>query len=144
MQIGVPLETAAGETRVAATPETVKKYVAQGHTVRVAAGAGLAAAATDAAYQAAGAQIVSQAEALAAELVLKVRRPGDGEQQHHHQDDDEHFLALGFGFGAWSASGGFRGHESAFESVVARASAPKQRHSKLFCHGRLCGPPRRT
>ena len=79
MQIGVPLETAAGETRVAATPETVKKYVAQGHAVRVAAGAGLAAAATDAAYQAAGAQIVSQAEALAAELVLKVRRPGADE-----------------------------------------------------------------
>ncbi len=75
MLIGVPLETAAGETRVAVTPETAKKYVAQGHSVRVASGAGLRAAVTDAAYQAAGAQIVSQAEALAAELVLKVRRP---------------------------------------------------------------------
>ena len=75
MLIGVPLETAAGETRVAVTPETAKKYVAQGHSVRVTSGAGLRAAVTDAAYQAAGAQIVSQAEALAAELVLKVRRP---------------------------------------------------------------------
>lgn len=75
MLIGVPLETAAGETRVAVTPETAKKYVAQGHSVRVASGAGLRAAVTDAAYQAAGAQIVSQAEALATELVLKVRRP---------------------------------------------------------------------
>ncbi len=75
MLIGVPLETAAGETRVAVTPETAKKYVAQGHSVRVSSGAGLRAAVTDAAYQAAGAQIVSQAEALAAELVLKVRRP---------------------------------------------------------------------
>ena len=35
MLIGVPLETAAGETRVAVTPETAKKYVAQGHTVQV-------------------------------------------------------------------------------------------------------------
>ena len=41
MLIGVPHETAAGETRVAATPETVKKLKAQGHTVRVQAGAGL-------------------------------------------------------------------------------------------------------
>ncbi|ASM76509.1 NADP transhydrogenase subunit alpha [Vitreoscilla filiformis] len=49
--------------------------MAQGHSVRVASGAGLRAAVTDAAYQAAGAQIVSQAEALATELVLKVRRP---------------------------------------------------------------------
>jgi NAD(P) transhydrogenase subunit alpha len=35
MHIGIPLETRAGETRVAATPETVKKYVAQGHQVTV-------------------------------------------------------------------------------------------------------------
>ncbi|MEC3768542.1 hypothetical protein, partial [Cupriavidus sp. SS-3] len=33
MQIGIPRETLRGETRVAATPETVKKYVAQGHKV---------------------------------------------------------------------------------------------------------------
>jgi H+-translocating NAD(P) transhydrogenase subunit alpha len=79
MLIGVPLETAAGETRVAVTPETAKKYVAQGHSVRVASGAGLRAAVTDAAYQAAGAQIVSPAEALAADLVLKVRRPSADE-----------------------------------------------------------------
>ena len=55
MLIGVPLETAAGETRVAVTPETAKKYVAQGHTVRVQSGAGVAASATDAAYAAVGA-----------------------------------------------------------------------------------------
>ncbi|MBP7419927.1 MAG: hypothetical protein KA838_01360, partial [Burkholderiaceae bacterium] len=35
MLIGVPTETTVGETRVAVTPETVKKYVAQGHTVRI-------------------------------------------------------------------------------------------------------------
>ncbi|MDQ8032258.1 MAG: NAD(P)(+) transhydrogenase (Re/Si-specific) subunit alpha, partial [Bordetella sp.] len=43
MQIGIPKETRDGETRVAATPETVKKYVASGHAVIVERGAGLAA-----------------------------------------------------------------------------------------------------
>lgn len=52
MQIGVPAETAAGETRVAVTPETAKKLVAQGHAVRVASGAGVAASVPDAAYEA--------------------------------------------------------------------------------------------
>jgi NAD(P) transhydrogenase subunit alpha len=75
MLIGVPAETLAGETRVAVTPETAKKLVAQGHVVRVQAGAGLAASATDAAYEAAGAQITDAAGALGADLVLKVRSP---------------------------------------------------------------------
>lgn len=79
MQIGVPAETAAGETRVAVTPETAKKLKAQGHTIRVASGAGLAASATDDAYVAAGAEITDQAGALASELVLKVRPPQDNE-----------------------------------------------------------------
>jgi len=75
MQIGVPLETVAGETRVAVTPETAKKLTAQGHTVRVQAGAGVAASVTDEAYVAAGAQITDRAGALGADLVLKVRSP---------------------------------------------------------------------
>ena len=75
MQIGVPRERAAGETRVAATPETVKKLKAQGHSVQVEREAGLAASITDEAYLAAGADIVEQAAALGADLVLKVRRP---------------------------------------------------------------------
>jgi len=75
MQIGVPRERAAGETRVAATPETVKKLKAQGHSVQVEREAGLAASITDEAYLAAGAEIVEQAAALGADLVLKVRRP---------------------------------------------------------------------
>jgi NAD(P) transhydrogenase subunit alpha len=79
MQIGVPAETAPGETRVAVTPETAKKLVAQGHTVRVASAAGLAASATDDAYRAAGAEITDQAGALGCELVLKVRSPGETE-----------------------------------------------------------------
>ena len=75
MLIGVPSETIPGETRVAATPETVKKLKAQGHTLRVQAGAGVAASVTDAAYEAAGADIVTQAEAWSADLLLKVRCP---------------------------------------------------------------------
>ncbi|WP_332813075.1 Re/Si-specific NAD(P)(+) transhydrogenase subunit alpha [Ramlibacter sp.] len=79
MQIGVPAETTAGETRVAVTPETAKKLKAQGHTVRVASAAGLAASATDEAFVAAGAEITDQAGALGCELVLKVRAPQDDE-----------------------------------------------------------------
>jgi NAD(P) transhydrogenase subunit alpha len=75
MHIGVPLETEAGETRVAVTPETAKKLKAQGHVVRVQAGAGLAASATDEAYAGVGAEIVDRAAALGAEMVLKVRSP---------------------------------------------------------------------
>jgi len=75
MLIGVPRETAAGETRVAVTPETAKKLVAQGHGLRVESGAGVAASVTDAAYVAAGAEIADRAGALGCDLVLKVRSP---------------------------------------------------------------------
>ena len=75
MQIGVPLETAARETRVAVTPETVKKLRAQGHTVHIESVAGLAASVTDAAYVAAGAEITDAAGAFGRDLVLKVRAP---------------------------------------------------------------------
>ncbi len=79
MLIGVPLESAAGEARVAVTPETAKKLSAQGHSIRVQSGAGVAANATDEAYLAAGAEITDRAGAFAAELVLKVRAP-DGDE----------------------------------------------------------------
>ena len=79
MLIGVPLETAAGETRVAVTPETAKKLKAQGHTIRVQSGAGVAASVTDAAYELAGAEITDRAGALGADLVLKVRSPNADE-----------------------------------------------------------------
>jgi len=75
MLIGVPRETAAGETRVAATPETTKKLKAQGHTIKVQSGAGVAASVTDAAYEAAGAEITDATGAFGCELVLKVRAP---------------------------------------------------------------------
>ena len=75
MRIGVAKETEARETRVAATPETVKKFVSLGAEVLVAKGAGLASGVTDADYSAAGAALVEPAEALGADVVLKVRRP---------------------------------------------------------------------
>ena len=79
MLIGVPKETAAGETRVAITPETVKKLKSQGHEIRVERGAGLAASVTDEAYAEVGAQLVDAAAALGADMVLKVRSPNAAE-----------------------------------------------------------------
>ncbi|VVE02540.1 NADP transhydrogenase subunit alpha [Pandoraea communis] len=79
MHIGIPKETAGGESRVAATPETVKKLVSAGHRVTVERGAGDAASVPDAAYVAAGASSGSAAETLGAELVLKVRAPSVAE-----------------------------------------------------------------
>src|SRR5690606_28446104 len=80
MQIGIPRERLPGETRVAATPETVKKYIAAKHTVVVEEGAGAHAHFPDDAYVQAGAQIVDAAQALGAELVLKVRAPDANER----------------------------------------------------------------
>ncbi|WP_114968072.1 Re/Si-specific NAD(P)(+) transhydrogenase subunit alpha [Rhodoferax ferrireducens] len=64
-----------GETRVAVTPETAKKLKAQGHTLRIQAGAGVAASVPDEAYLAVGADITDAAGAFQCELVLKVRSP---------------------------------------------------------------------
>jgi H+-translocating NAD(P) transhydrogenase subunit alpha len=82
MLIGVPLETAQGESRVALTPETAKKLKAQGHSIKVQSGAGIGASVTDAAYVAAGAEITDAAGAFGCELVLKVRAPSDAEMPH--------------------------------------------------------------
>jgi H+-translocating NAD(P) transhydrogenase subunit alpha len=79
MRIGVPLETRPGETRVAATAETVKKLIAAKHSIVVQAGAGVAASQTDDAFAAAGATIGTAADALGADLVLKVRSPSADE-----------------------------------------------------------------
>jgi H+-translocating NAD(P) transhydrogenase subunit alpha len=79
MLIGVAAETDPAETRVAATPETVKKFVGLGAEVAVERGAGVKAGVVDADYETAGARIVSAADALSADLVLKVRRPSADE-----------------------------------------------------------------
>ena len=81
MRIAVLSETDGAETRVSATPETVKKYKGLGADVVVQAGAGAKAGVPDAEFEAAGAAIASgAAEALKdADVVLKVRRPAEGE-----------------------------------------------------------------
>lgn len=79
MKIAFLKETAAGETRVAASPETVKKIIALGHSVTVQAGAGVAASVPDDQFKAAGAEIVTDGGIGGADLVVKVRRPTDSE-----------------------------------------------------------------
>lgn len=80
MKIAVLKETRDGEHRVAATPDTVKKFIALGCSVAVETEAGLHASQPDAAYVAAGATVGSRADILAnAELVLKVQRPDSAE-----------------------------------------------------------------
>jgi len=79
MRIGVPAETRPGETRVALTPETAKKLKAQGHSLHVQSGAGLAASVTDEAYLAVGAEVTDAASAFACDMVLKVSAPTDAE-----------------------------------------------------------------
>jgi len=81
MKISVLKERRPGETRVAATPETVKKLVGLGHTIMVESGAGTVAGFPDPAFTDAGAAIAaSPAEAAkGADIVFKVRRPEPGE-----------------------------------------------------------------
>jgi len=79
LRIAVLKESAPGETRVAATPETVKKIVGLGHSVTVQAGAGTAASFPDQLYKDVGAEISADGGASAADLTIKVRRPTDSE-----------------------------------------------------------------
>lgn len=89
MHIGIPAEIRGGETRVAATPETVKKFTAKGfHIVLVQSGAGAGASIPDEEYQAAGATIVAGAAELygQSQIVLKVRGPESGELSMMRKD----------------------------------------------------------
>src|SRR5687767_15073408 len=81
--IAVTKERRADETRVAATPDSVKKLVGMGFAVVVETGAGAGAAIPDADYQAAGATIAgSAAEAIkGADILFKVRAPHTAEVQ---------------------------------------------------------------
>ena len=76
MRLAIPLETDANEARVAATPETVKKFIGLGAAVAVQAGAGVKSGVKDADYAAAGAEIRASAKDTLkdADLVLSVRR----------------------------------------------------------------------
>ena len=81
MRLAIPKETREGETRVAATPESVKKFKGLGLEVVVQAGAGSAAHISDADYTAAGALVAPDAASTVrdADIVLKVRGPEAGE-----------------------------------------------------------------
>ncbi len=75
MRIGIPRETRADETRVAATPDVARKYVEKGASVVVEAGAGRLASYEDDAYASAGVEIGGREAAWSADLVLKVQPP---------------------------------------------------------------------
>ncbi|MFC0101483.1 NAD(P) transhydrogenase subunit alpha [Sphingopyxis terrae] len=93
MRIAVLKELAAGETRVAATPETVKKFIGLGAEVAVESGAGVTASIADADYTAAGASVGSRADVLkGANIILGIQGP------------DPKSLS-GFADGAWLAAG---------------------------------------
>ena len=77
MQVGIIKERRLDEKRVAATPDTVKKFIAMGLKVNIEKGAGITAAITDDEYQEAGANIVDDASKVLenADIVLKVNKP---------------------------------------------------------------------
>ncbi|EAP90129.1 MAG: NAD(P)(+) transhydrogenase (Re/Si-specific) subunit alpha [Oceanicaulis sp.] len=78
MHIAVLAETRDGESRVAATPDSVKALIKAGAEITVQKGAGERAAYTDAAYEAAGAKLATRANAVkGADALFCVRRPDD-------------------------------------------------------------------
>lgn len=77
--LGVPKEPRAGETLVAATPDTVGKLIQLGYTVRVEQGAGVRASYPDEQYQDAGAQLVSREEAWGSDIVTCLDTPPEEE-----------------------------------------------------------------
>src|SRR4051812_44332675 len=86
-KVFIPRERRPGETRVAATPETVKRMVKQGLEVAVERGAGLASLFSDAEFEAAGARLVADPAAAweSADVVLKVTPPGHFEGLPGHE-----------------------------------------------------------
>ena len=92
MIIGIPKEIMHDEARVAATPDSVKKYVADGHKVLVEVNAGIGAQCSNEAYAAAGAIMCETAQQVydEAELILKVKEPLFNEQTGKHEVDMMH------------------------------------------------------
>ena len=79
MRIGVPRELYAGEKRVATTPEVASQLIKLGFEVAVETNAGVSANFSDAAYEAAGCEIVSLDDVWSSDIVMKVRGPNDDE-----------------------------------------------------------------
>ncbi len=108
LRIAVLLERTSGETRVAATPETVRKFVALGAAVAVEQGAGVAASIADADFAAAGAEVAAAGAVVAgADVILAVQGP-------------EPELLTGAAPGAWIVGGlDPLGHRSRIEAYAA-------------------------
>jgi H+-translocating NAD(P) transhydrogenase subunit alpha len=79
MIIGIPRESLPGETRVAATPQTVGQLIKLGYEVVVEAGAGVASSFSDGAFTEAGAGVGSAEQVWTADVVLKVNAPDNAE-----------------------------------------------------------------
>ncbi|WP_114786202.1 Re/Si-specific NAD(P)(+) transhydrogenase subunit alpha [Vibrio tetraodonis] len=79
MQIGVPKEILAGETRVAASPKSVEQLLKLGFSVNIESKAGELASFGDDAFTASGANIVTQDEVWLSDIILKVNAPSDKE-----------------------------------------------------------------
>ncbi|HOC05680.1 MAG: NAD(P) transhydrogenase subunit alpha [Bacillota bacterium] len=92
MILGVPREIMEGENRVAATPDTVKKYIADGFTVLVERGAGEGAYFLDNQYEEAGATIIEDPSELfeKADVILKVKEPLFNKAKNIHEVDMMH------------------------------------------------------
>ena len=90
MKVAVAAEVEAGEPRVAATPETIKKIIALGAEVAVEPGAGIKSGILDADYSAAGAKIVAADALNGADIILKVRRPQAAELSRYKTRRDRH------------------------------------------------------
>ena len=119
MYIGVPKEIMHDEDRVAATPETVKKYVAAGHTVFVEHNAGKGILANDEAYAAAGATVLQTAQEVydRSELILKVKEPLFNEDTQKHEIDMMHEGQYLIIYHAAMLSAGRRSQDFAVEEV---------------------------
>lgn len=92
MIIGIPKEIMPGEARVAATPETVKKFVTDGATVLIEQSAGVGSFFYDEEYVKAGAEIIPSAEEIfqKADLILKVKEPLFNKTYNKHEVDLMH------------------------------------------------------
>ena len=88
MKIGAPKEIEPGESRVAMTPDSAAQLQKLGYDCVIEAGAGAAAGFSDAAYEAAGVEVVKTAAALwkAADIVAKVRPPTEAEAKRLRKD----------------------------------------------------------
>jgi len=83
MLVGSPKETKDNEHRIGLVPSTVRELTAKGHQVIIETGAGIGAGLADAAYEAAGADIVADADAVfsRAEMIVKVKEPLPAERR---------------------------------------------------------------